>query len=405
MKKGKKKTFVEMLLSSGIISQEALRSALSEQWERGGTLEEILVERGILTEEQLVQFLTSKFSMLHYLDLKSVDVDMEAVEHIPARIARKYLLIPVRKKGKSLAVAMANPLNREMLAEIKQVTDLKIRPFVSRISDIKEAIEEYYREVEEEEISAPYAPERLKGEIGLPLQKEKTFETFIISESNRLAFILAKNIAETRGVSEKKLFIFGPEGVGKTHLLNAIGNYILENETIRGVLYTDAIKFSTLLRSFKTDKDIDKFINTHTETDVFLFDDLDALVGKERAQEVLYTVLSELHLLEKQIVITSSVPIKNLLAFNKKLKSFVLEFMSAGIKEPEEDLRRKVVLNLLGDEKLPKNIIELIVKNITSNLRELETVVQEIITLKRMGQEIDEELAKKIIEGFVEIKT
>jgi len=343
--------------------------------------------------------------MLHYLDLKSVDVDMEAVEHIPARIARKYLLIPVRKKGKSLAVAMANPLNREMLAEIKQVTDLKIRPFVSRISDIKEAIEEYYREVEEEEISAPYAPERLKGEIGLPLQKEKTFETFIISESNRLAFILAKNIAETRGVSEKKLFIFGPEGVGKTHLLNAIGNYILENETIRGVLYTDAIKFSTLLRSFKTDKDIDKFINTHTETDVFLFDDLDALVGKERAQEVLYTVLSELHLLEKQIVITSSVPIKNLLAFNKKLKSFVLEFMSAGIKEPEEDLRRKVVLNLLGDEKLPKNIIELIVKNITSNLRELETVVQEIVTLKRIGQEIDEELAKKIIEGFVEIKT
>ena len=405
MKKGKKKTFVEMLLSSGIISQEALRSALSEQWERGGTLEEILVERGILTEEQLVQFLTSKFSMLHYLDLKSVDVDMEAVEHIPARIARKYLLIPVRKKGKSLAVAMANPLNREMLAEIKQVTDLKIRPFVSRISDIKEAIEEYYREVEEEEISAPYAPERLKGEIGLPLQKEKTFETFIISESNRLAFILAKNIAETRGVSEKKLFIFGPEGVGKTHLLNAIGNYILENETIRGVLYTDAIKFSTLLRSFKTDKDIDKFINTHTETDVFLFDDLDALVGKERAQEVLYTVLSELHLLEKQIVITSSVPIKNLLAFNKKLKSFVLEFMSAGIKEPEEDLRRKVVLNLLGDEKLPKNIIELIVKNITSNLRELETVVQEIVTLKRIGQEIDEELAKKIIEGFFEIKT
>lgn len=405
MKKGKKKTFVEMLLSSGIISQEALRSALSEQWERGGTLEEILVERGILTEEQLVQFLTSKFSMLHYLDLKSVDVDMEAVEHIPARIARKYLLIPVRKKGKSLAVAMANPLNREMLAEIKQVTDLKIRPFVCRISDIKEAIEEYYREVEEEEISAPYAPERLKGEIGLPLQKEKTFETFIISESNRLAFILAKNIAETRGVSEKKLFIFGPEGVGKTHLLNAIGNYILENETIRGVLYTDAIKFSTLLRSFKTDKDIDKFINTHTETDVFLFDDLDALVGKERAQEVLYTVLSELHLLEKQIVITSSVPIKNLLAFNKKLKSFVLEFMSAGIKEPEEDLRRKVVLNLLGDEKLPKNIIGLIVKNITSNLRELETVVQEIVTLKRIGQEIDEELAKKIIEGFVEIKT
>ncbi|HHF58060.1 MAG TPA: AAA family ATPase [candidate division WOR-3 bacterium] len=405
MKKGKKKSFVEMLLSSGIISQEALRSALSEQWERGGTLEEILVERGVLTQEQLVQFLTSKFPMLHYLDLKSIDIDMEAVEHVPARIARKYLLIPVRKKGKSLAVAMANPLNREMLAEIKQVTDLKIRPFVSRIGDIKEAIEEYYREIEEEQISLPYAPERLKGEIGLPLQKEKTFETFIISESNRLAFILAKNIAETRGVSEKKLFIFGPEGVGKTHLLNAIGNYILENETIRGVLYTDALKFFTLLRNFKTDKDIDKFINTHTETDVFLFDDIDTLVGKERAQEVLYTVLSELNLLEKQIVITSSVPIKNLLAFNKKLKSFVLEFMSAGIKEPEEDLRRKVVLNLLGDEKLPKNIIDLIVKNITSNLKELETVVQEIITLKRIGQKIDEEIAKKIIEGFVEIKT
>lgn len=215
-KTGAKVTFIDLLERSGVITKEALKNVLTEQWERGGTLEEILVEKGFLNEEQLVKFILDSFPMLHYVSLRDIDIDPEAVEHIPARIARKYLLIPIRKKGKSLAVVMANPVNKEMLLEVKNVTDLKIRPFISTVSEIKGAIDRYYVEVsEEEQIREPFGAERVKKEIGVLIVKDKTFDTYVTNDSNKHAFLLCKDLSETRGVGEKRIFIYGPDGTGK----------------------------------------------------------------------------------------------------------------------------------------------------------------------------------------------
>ncbi len=398
-----KVTFVELLEKSGVITKEALKNALAEQWERGGTLEEILVEKGYLNEEQFVKFILEKFPMLHYVSLKDIDIDPEAVEHIPGRIARKYLLIPVRKKGKSLAVTMANPINKEMLEELKNVTDLKIIPFVSKISEIREALEKFYGETTPpEEISEPFAGEKVKKEIGVLIAKDKTFENFVVGESNKHAFLLCSDIAKTRGVGEKKLFIFGPEGTGKTHLLQAIANYILENEALRRFIYIDAVKFFNTLKGFKSDREVDRYLGMLTDTDLLLFDDLNFLIGKDFAQEALFSALSELKLRDRQIVVSSAYPLKEMPTLSSKIKSLISEFLSIGIDEPSLELKREIVRRFLQEESLPSGIVESLIRKPGLSVKKIETIIRELLTYKRLGERIDENLLEKVVYAFRE---
>ncbi|MEO0246752.1 MAG: DnaA/Hda family protein [candidate division WOR-3 bacterium] len=398
-----KVTFADLLEKSGIITKEALKNALAEQWERGGTLEEILVEKGYLNEDQFVKFILDKFPMLHYISLKDVDIDPEAVEHIPARIARKYLLIPVRKKGKSLAVTMANPINKEMLDELKNVTDLKIIPFVSKISEIKDAINKFYGETAPaEDITEPFRGEKVKREIGVLIAKDKSFENFVVGETNRHAFLLCSDIAKTRGVGEKRLFIFGPEGTGKTHLLQAIANYILDNETFRRFIYIDALKFVSSLKNCKSDREIDRYLNILIDTDLLLFDDLNLLVGKDFAQESLFNVLSELKLREKQMVVSSALPVKEMPTLSLKLRSLLSEFSSIGIDVPSLELKREIVRRFLQEDSLPSGVLESLIKRPGLTLKKIETIIHELLTYKRLGERIDEQLLEKVVYAFSE---
>jgi len=402
-KTGAKVTFIDLLERSGVITKEALKNVLTEQWERGGTLEEILVEKGFLNEEQLVKFILDSFPMLHYVSLRDIDIDPEAVEHIPARIARKYLLIPIRKKGKSLAVVMANPVNKEMLLEVKNVTDLKIRPFISTVSEIKGAIDRYYVEVsEEEQIREPFGAERVKKEIGVLIVKDKTFDTYVTNDSNKHAFLLCKDLSETRGVGEKRIFIYGPDGTGKTHLLQAIANYILENEALRRFIYIDAFKFVASLKGFKTEREIERYLGVLTDTDILLFDDLDFLIGKDFAQEYLFTVLSDLVLRDKQVVLSSALPLKDMPTMNKKIRSLLNGFMSIGIEEPSVDLKREVVKNFLGEGTLPAGVVDQLVRKGGLNLKKIETIIKELQTYQRLGEKIDDTLLNKVLNAFID---
>lgn len=401
-KAGAKLTFVDMLIKSGIITREALKSALAEQWERGGTLEEILIEKGFLNEEQLIKFILDNFPMLHYVRLKEIDIDPEAVEHVPVRIAKKYLLIPVRKKGKSLAVAMANPLNKEMLVELKNVTDLKIRPFISTITEIREAIEKYYAEAEEgEKISEPFSSEKIVRDIGVVISKDKTFESFAMDDTNKHAFLLCKDMAETRGVGERKVFLYGPEGSGKTHLMQAIANYILENESLRRVIYIDASKFYTTIKGFKSEHELERYLKLLGDTDILLFDDFDFIAGKDFLEENLFSVLAELDSKGKQIVVSSALPLKDMPTLSRKLRSLLGGFAAIGIEEPSISLKREVIRLIIGEENLPSNVIELLVREQNLNLKKIETIIRELLTYKRLGEKVDDKLLNKVIQAFL----
>jgi type IV pilus assembly protein PilB len=138
----------ELLIERGLISEAQLNKALLVQKESGGGLiGEILIELGLVKEEDIAQALTAQYGF-PYLPLSSYDINPETVSIVPSRVARQYLLIPVDKIGKNLTLAMSNPLNAQAIEDVELITGCSVQVFVSTSSDVKKAIQKYYKDKE-----------------------------------------------------------------------------------------------------------------------------------------------------------------------------------------------------------------------------------------------------------------
>jgi len=137
----------ELLLDRGIISQAQLDQGLSVQREKGGLIGEILVELGFVKEDDIAQSLTAQYGF-PYLPLSNYDVNTDITNIIPGRVARQYLLVPIDKIGNNLTLAMSNPLNVQAIEDVELLSGCSVQTFVSTSSDIKRAIEKYYKDKE-----------------------------------------------------------------------------------------------------------------------------------------------------------------------------------------------------------------------------------------------------------------
>ncbi len=134
----------ELLVERGIITKEQLSRALAMQKDSGGMIGQILVSMGFVTDEQIAQSLTVQYGF-PYLPLGSYDIDQEALRLIPEDVSRKNCLIAIDKIASTLTVAMANPLNIAAVEEIESLTGLRVQVFVSTIADVEGAINKYYK--------------------------------------------------------------------------------------------------------------------------------------------------------------------------------------------------------------------------------------------------------------------
>ena len=137
----------ELLLEQGIISLEQLGKALSAQQDKGGLIGESLVELGYVREDDIAQSLTAQYGF-PFLTLKNYDVSAEITNIIPSRLARRYLLVPVDRIGNNLTLAMSNPLNMQAISDVELLSGCSVQAFVSTSSDIKRAIDKYYKNKE-----------------------------------------------------------------------------------------------------------------------------------------------------------------------------------------------------------------------------------------------------------------
>ncbi|MDP3787657.1 MAG: hypothetical protein Q8R05_09000 [Candidatus Omnitrophota bacterium] len=137
----------ELLIERGVINQRQLDKALDVQKEKGGLIGEVLVELGFSKEEEITQALTAQYGF-PYLPLANYEINPEIVDIIPSRVARQYLLIPVDKVGNNLTLAMSNPLNAHAIEDVELSSGCSIQIFVSTLSDVKGAIEKYYKDKE-----------------------------------------------------------------------------------------------------------------------------------------------------------------------------------------------------------------------------------------------------------------
>jgi type IV pilus assembly protein PilB len=144
IKKVINKQLGELLIERGIITQNQLSEALAVQKEKGGLIGEVLVALGFVKEEDIAQTLTAQYGF-PYLPLTNYEIDTEIVNVVPGRVARQYMLIPIDKIGNNLTLAMSNPLNAQAIEDVELLTCCNVQTFVSTSSDIKTAIEKYYK--------------------------------------------------------------------------------------------------------------------------------------------------------------------------------------------------------------------------------------------------------------------
>ena len=135
----------ELLVDRGLVTTEKLEKALTYQRDKGGLIGEILVELGYVKEEDIAQALTTQYGF-PFLPLGNYDINTEILNIIPARVAKQYLLIPVDKIGNNLTIAMSNPLNVQAVEDVELLSGCSVQIFVSTSSDVKKAIERYYKE-------------------------------------------------------------------------------------------------------------------------------------------------------------------------------------------------------------------------------------------------------------------
>lgn len=143
-KRTTKKHLGELLVERGVIDREQVAMAMAYQKEKGGLFGEVLVKLKFATEEDIAQALTCQYGF-PFLPLSNYEIDLEVIRSVPENVCRQFCLIPIDKIGKSLTLAMSNPLNTNAIEDVELITGCMIQAFVSTTSDIKEAIDKYYK--------------------------------------------------------------------------------------------------------------------------------------------------------------------------------------------------------------------------------------------------------------------
>ncbi len=218
------------------------------------------------------------------------------------------------------------------------------------------------------------------------LRAEFTFDNFVIGESNRFAFITSMKVAESPYSVLNPLYLFGDVGLGKTHLMMAIGHYILDKNINANVVYTSAQQFveDFFIYTKRDPNNIEFFYNKYRQADILLVDDIQLLENKPGSQEEFFKVFDYLHENNKQIIITSD-RIANDLKIMSRLKSRFNWGMPVDIQKPDKELRinilkRKLEFLIPNPKDVPVECLEIIADLFTNNIRELEGALRRFVT-------------------------
>ncbi|QOQ39706.1 chromosomal replication initiator protein DnaA [Trueperella pecoris] len=216
--------------------------------------------------------------------------------------------------------------------------------------------------------------ERNKDQSDAHLNPRYTFDNFVIGESNRFAHATALAVAEAPGSTYNPLFLYSDSGMGKTHLLHAIGNYYLSLFPGSKVLYTSSEEFTNMFINAMMKKEGHNFKNLFRSVDILLIDDIQFLSNKEGTLEEFFNTFNALATSNKQIVITSDVAPRLLDGFEERMISRFASGIVANIDLPNLETRIAILEKKAASEKLmvPRDVLEFIASRITTNVREME---------------------------------
>jgi chromosomal replication initiator protein len=245
----------------------------------------------------------------------------------------------------------------------------------------------------------------MNGNFQTFLNPRYTFDNFIKGESNQLARAAATAVANNfGGKSFNPLVIYGGTGLGKTHLVQALGNEVMKHNKSRRVIYVSSEKFTVeFVDAIQSDR-VNEFSAFYRSMDILIVDDVQFFSGKEKTQDSFFHTFNELHQMGKQIVLSSDRPPKELRDLDERLLSRFQWGLTADIQPPDLETRIAILQHKSAEDgyELPGDVTEFIAANVTSNIRELEGCLISILAKSSLeGREINLDLARDVLQVVV----
>ena len=266
-----------------------------------------------------------------------------------------------------------------------------------------------HKKIDDEEpvvLTQPKTQRQTQAKSGLShnyrqgINGQYTFDSFIVGSGNELAYAACQAVAANPGKKYNPLFLYGGVGIGKTHIMQAVGNAILKNNRDARVVYISSEQFvQEFLDAIRFKKNTD-FAGYYRSADVLIIDDIQFIAGKEKTQEEFFHTFNALHQANKQIIISSDKPPKDIPTLEDRLRSRFAWGMSIDMQIPDFETRCAIVQTKASskDFELPQPVVEFLANTIRTNIRELEGALNQLIAFCEMrGVEPDLALVKSVV--------
>ena len=235
-------------------------------------------------------------------------------------------------------------------------------------------------------ISQPKGANTIAHAYRQGLNERYTFDTFIVGSNNELAYAACQAIAQNPGTKYNPLFVYGGVGLGKTHLIQAVGNGVLANNQKARVVYVTSEQFVQELLDAIRYKKVTDFAGHYRSADVLIIDDIQFIAGKEKTQEEFFHTFNALHQANKQIIISSDKPPKSIPTLEERLRSRFEWGMIVDIGTPDFETRCAILQNKAVQHEidLPQDVVEFLANHFQSNVRELEGALNQLLAFCEM---------------------
>lgn len=304
---------------------------------------------------------------------------------------------PISQSEDGLLVEVPSSLAKEKLTKIFSLLPNKIKFFIGSEEKEEDNIESIQ--------SSTSSVNKVEFITESGLNPKYVFQNFIVGKSNEFANAASEGVAVSPGKVYNPLFIYGGVGLGKTHLMHAIGNCIVQNNPESKIYYCSSEQFTNdMINSLKTDK-MTAFRKKYRELDLILIDDIQFIAGKESTQEEFFHTFNALHQNSKQIVLSSDRPPQEINNIGERLISRFTWGLIADIKAPDYETRVAILKNKAETEHIdiPMEAIEYIAETVSSNIRELEGALNRVAARASMlGTNISFQLIEEVFKGFID---
>ncbi|MBC2576920.1 chromosomal replication initiator protein DnaA [Peptostreptococcus russellii] len=278
------------------------------------------------------------------------------------------------------------------------------------ITDLDEELA-FFQTVDEENARNSAADERTEliskasNIANANLNPKYTFDTFVVGPSNNIAVAACQRVASSDDImNDNPLFLYGGVGLGKTHLMHAIGHNVLERDPSKKVLYVSSETFTNELIMAIREKKNDEFRHKYRSVDLFMIDDVQFIAGKTSVEEELFHTFNDVFAAGKKIILSSDRPPRDIPHLKDRLKSRFICGIMVDIQAPDYSTRMAILQSKAENDNLsiPKDVIEYIADNVKSNIRELEGALNKVILYADLSsQELNLDTAKEALKDIL----